>query len=316
MVVQSVHLNDRFEHRLVCQKMDLVSSYYQTLGGLFRDAYQDVFPESIRSRVCGEASGTKLQSQIFLLLAGDLSLENVRETSQEAMSQFSDRDSLFRQYQYRSEVEAIAGQWEAAREFVGNGIGARSHSHADLASFISGLDPSEQGFPLLHWTRIGGMAAAADKQSELAAFHSALKSAGLTHSPWSRGEIEYYPAHGILRRLAGAHAGVGENAKVIETLRILRDLVNKKSHILFLLIKAAAVLQAAGIAGRQDAAELQRILGGSKKDPPVTELLEKLRKTADKTQPRIAQIATEWLELVAGGPAPDVLVTAAAMVAY
>ncbi len=316
IVVQAVHLNDCFEHKLVCEKMDLVADYYRNLGGLFSDAYGDVFPDSIRSKVCGEALGTKVQSETFLLLAGERTVDAVRETSEQAIEQFSDEDDRRRQFQYRSEVEAIAEQWQTAREYVAKGIGSSAVNHTGLAEYIANLPEDEQGFPLLHWTRIGGMAAVAGDADEFQDFAAAWRTSRFDQSNWLDGEIAFYPTHGILRRLACIYAALGDDAKVIETLRSLRSVVKANPTTLFELIEVAAVLQTAGLAGRRDPSLMTRILSGTKNDPAISELIKKLVKDAAASQPKIAALASQWVELLAGTPSPAQLVDAAKVVAY
>ncbi len=314
MVVQSVHLNDCFEHKRVCEKMDLVSQYYETLGGMFRDAYKEVFPVTVRSKVCGEALGTKVQSEIFLLLSGDVTVDVVRETSEKAIEQFSDEHDRQWQYQFRSEIEAIAGQWQQSREYLAKGIGCAQCDHDSLGRYITSIPKGERSFPLLHWTRIGGMAAVAHNQAELDAFAAAWRASEL-HSFIQR-EMSRYPAHGILRRMASFYATVRDDAKVVETLRSLRSVVKTNPTTLFGLIEVAAVLQASGIAGRRDPGLMSRLLGGSKSDPEISELIKKVAKDAASSQPRISALASQWTELLSGTPTADQLVDAASVVAY
>lgn len=315
MVVQSVHFNDCFEHQLVCEKMDLVSQYYETLGGMFRDAYKEVFPVTVRSKVCGEALGTKVQSEIFLLLSGVANVDSVRETSEKAIEQFSDEHDRQRQYQFRSEIESIAGQWQTSREYLAKGIGCPNPDHASLATYVAKLPAEQRAFPLLHWTRVGGMAAVAQNNDEIDAFAEAWRASEL--DSFIQREMSRYPAHGILRRMACFYAAVGDDAKVIETLRTLRSIVVKDSPtVLFGLIEVAAVLQAAGISGRRDPALMSRLLGGSKIDPAVSELIQKVAKGASALQPKIANLATQWAELVAAEPSAQRLIDAAKVVAY
>ena len=98
-------------------------------------------------KVCGEALGTKLQSQIFLLLAGESSLETVRETSNQAMEQFSDRDNLQRQFQYRSEVEAIKDE---------NRIVVNDAIHVGVPFVVGGFPHSQDPPFHLNWGTFDG----------------------------------------------------------------------------------------------------------------------------------------------------------------
>lgn len=314
LVVQAVHLNDCFEHQDVCQKMDLVSNYYCTLGGLFRDAYEDVFPGTVRSKVCGEALGTKVQSQIFLLLGGSISANEVRNTSEQAIEQFADDHDRQRQYQYRSEIESIEGQWQAAREYLAKGIGFDKSDHDSVGQYIAGLSDNDRFFPLLHWTRIGGMAAAAGDESELESFFAAWRKSNL--DAFIQRDLSTYPAHGILRRMAVVYAATGDFSKTTETLRSLRAVVQPNSTPLFQLIEVAGMLQAAGIAGRTDVRQMEHILAGGKNDPSVKKLIRRLLDNTSTTQARIAEITSQFLRLVESGPTSERLILDARIVGY
>ncbi|WP_145083094.1 hypothetical protein [Anatilimnocola aggregata] len=294
--------------------MSLVAEYYQTLGGLFREVYGSVFPEAVRSKVCGEALGTQVQSEIFLLLAGDRAADEVRETSEKAIEQFSDERDRQRQYQFRSEIEAIDGNWDLAREFLAKGIGCDSTDHQSIGRFIASVPESARPFPLLHWTRIGGMAAVASDQVEFESFADAWRTTGL--DAFVKKLALTYPAHGILRRMACVYSALGDDAKLIETLRSLRSVVKANPTTLFGLIEVAAVLQSSGLAGRRNRDQMMRILGGSKNDPAATELLKKIARDSGASQPKIAAVASKWEQLLACTPTPQQLVDAAKIVAY
>jgi hypothetical protein len=314
MVVQSVHLSDCFEHRKVCNKMDLVTQYYEVLGGMFREAYEDIFPTSVSSKVCGEALGTKLQSEIFLLLSGELPLDIVRETNNRAIAHFAGEDDRQRQYQIRSEIESIAGEWRLARDYLARGIGSSGWDHDSLANFIASLPAEKRRFPLLHWTRIGGLAAVAQDNSELQAFGNAWRGSNL--EVFIQQEMHTYPVHGILRRVACFYAAVGNDSKVIEILRLLHTIVENNKSVLFRLIELAAVLQSAGISGRRDPALMSRILNGNKYVPAAGELLQELIEKTALSQPNITQLATEWREAIKSNLSANQLINAAKVVAY
>ncbi len=314
IVVQSVHMNDCFEHEKVCEKLTLVAEYYDTLGGLFREAYPDVFPKAVRSEVCGKALGTMVQSEIFLLLAGDRTDDTVRQTSDRAIKQFAAADDRKRQYQYRSEIESIVGQWQAAREFLAKGIGCQESDHDSLGRFIASLPEEHRPFPLLHWTRIGGMSAVESDANEFDAFLSAWKSSGL--DPFVQQFKSGYPSHGILRRLACVYAASNDYSKAIESLRTLRAIVKAEPVPLFQLIELAAITQAAGIVGRTDKAQMERLLSGGKNDVSVRDLVKKMVAGTTSSHFRLTEIASQFGNLLQGDPCADQLIAAARIVGY
>ncbi|MCR4588023.1 MAG: hypothetical protein K5682_06405 [Lachnospiraceae bacterium] len=79
-----------------------------------------------KSDQLGKILGTRLQAEIVLCMLGSTPYEQVRETSDQAMGQFCFASDLHRQYQYRAELEAVAGHYADAiawmeRSFEGKG---------------------------------------------------------------------------------------------------------------------------------------------------------------------------------------------------
>lgn len=173
---------------------------------------------------------------------------------------------------------------------------------------------------MLHWTRIGGLAAAKGDNVELSDFFTAWKNTGLEKSDWMTGNTNYYPTHGILRRMAMVYAACQEPARVTEVLRLLRALVQSSPSVLFRLIEAAAILQSAGLIGQYDLPDMQRRLSGGKSDINVAKLLDKLATNAEATQPRIALIVKAWIEVnskISENTAePQLLIEAGKVVGY
>jgi hypothetical protein len=314
IVVQAVHLNDCFEHEAVSKKLGLVAGYYQGLGELFDSAYPGLFPDVVRSKVCGEALGTMVQAQIYLMLQGKVTVGEARRTSERAVEQFSDEADRKRQFQYRSEIECIASEWDSARQYLMRGIGASNADHRSLAKFIAELDSENRAFPLLHWTRIGGMAAIADAKDELAAFLAAWNASGL--DSYIQKQLSTYPAHGILRRMAGVYAANANFPKMIETVRTLRSVVQANPTPLFRLIEAAGVMQAAGLAGRIDPQQMQRLIQGGKNDDPVETVLQKITKETNLNQLRISNIAEDFQKVINSEFTSETLTQTAKVVGY
>jgi hypothetical protein len=314
-VAQAVHLNDRFEHEEARVKMNLVITYYRGLGDLFNFAYPSVFPNIIKSRVCGEAIGTMIQTQIFQLPNGMSSIDEARKNCELAAEQFSDESDKSRIFQYRSEIESIAGDWEAARRFLAIGINSHSRDHNSLANRISELALNSQAFPLLHWTRIGGMAALADMKAEVTSFLAAWNTTDFDELIGNK-KLPTYPAHGILRRMTAVFAYNNEFEKMTKAMRSLTKLVKANPQPLFMLIEAACILQAAGIVGRLDTSKMRQIIYDGKKKAPVGDLLYKVvRETSPKT-PVLSKIASACLEAIQKNPTPLDLIRVAQVVGY
>jgi hypothetical protein len=314
IVVQAVHLIDGFEHEVACDKLRLVVGYYQGLGELFDSAYPGLFPELVRSKFCGDALGTMVQAQIGLILQGKTTVDEARLTSKMAVEQFSDEADRKRQFQCRSEIDCIAGEWDAARKNLMLAIGAARADHDSLSKCIAELDAESRAFPLLHWTRIGGMAAIADAKDELVSFLAAWNVSGL--DSYIQKELSTYPAHGILRRVAGVYAACGRYTKMVESIRTLRQVVLVNPTPLLRLIETASVLQAAGLAGRTDPQQMMNLICGTRHYEPIEKSLQKIISETVVNQPRIAEIAKHFLSVVNEDLSSEQLIYAAQIVGY
>jgi hypothetical protein len=295
LITQAVHFNDCFEHELSKRNMSLVSHYYQSLGGFFHEALPNIFPTEVQSDLCGKALGTQLQSEIFLVLAGKGDSVHARATSELAIRQFSLNDDRRRQFQYRSELEAVIGNWSEARSFLAKSLGINEDSHEAIAKKVADLEGISQGFAMLHWTRIGGIAASKLDTIEAKAFYDAFKSHKLSHTKWVVGDVFNYPVHGILRRLASVYALVGVYDKTQEALARLDNVVEAGPRLVFQMIRCAAKIQAAGLVGERDRRIVERILGGGKFGKSLLLQIKELRKQLDPNLEKHAEILTAWI---------------------
>ncbi len=295
LIAQSVHYNDLFEHAKAAEKVSLVANYYTSLGGFFAEAYPQVFHGHVHSDLCGRALGTKVQSQTFLCLANELEVDEVRKTSDLAIAEFSLVDDKRRQYQYRSEVEAIAGNWNESRQFLAMSLGIDEISHAAISQKIKSLeDLYGQGFALLHWTRIGGMAASAGVTQELMAFATEFRSRKFEYNGWCLGQIGNYPAHGILRRLAVVHAATSEYAQSTTALSRLQAIVASNPRPVFRVILVAAQIQAAEFLAKKDLKSVKDMLLDSKAEHSsiriVSQLITELDSADSSFRQRLQQM--------------------------
>lgn len=299
IVAKGVHQNDCFEHAVARDSLAKVVKYYQDLGGFFGDAYPELFKSPIRSDQCGKALGTKLQSETFLLLSGLGQFEEARATSDAAIAEFASNADRNRQYQYRSEVEAIAGDWAVARRYLAMSFEISSHSHDALAAHIRTIvHPVAQGFALLHWTRVGGMAAVAGAAQELSDFKVALLREKLEYNEWVQGKVLTYPCHGILRRIACVFAAVGDVNATLTALGRLDSLVQSKPRPIFRLIEIAALMQCAGLLANKDSEKAIALLLGTKNKRGVLERIRSLKADTGSNLPRFGEILSSWEQQV------------------
>ncbi len=324
LIAQAVHLNDCFEHQKVVKNMELVSGFYQTLSGFFKEAYPGMFPEEVKSDICGQALGTKLQSQTFLALQNKIDIDEVRNTSDEAIRQFALEDDKRRQYQYRSEVEAIAQDWEEARRFLSMSLGLEDCSHDALAEAINRIESSvSQGFAFLHWTRLGGMAAAKAEQTELDAFMKAMKKQRFLNHPWVQGQYAEYPTHGILRRMAVANAANNDRANALKYLNRLHKITEdtRKQSPIFNAILIAALVQVAGVLYQKHSKDSRNLLTSTNSQKPgALQAVNQLIEQTSDSHPAMATLFSEWdakiNSVLSGDADPDSLIVLGSQIGY
>ncbi len=298
-VVRAVHQNDCFEHSEAAERMSAVVGYYESLDGFFADAFKGVFPEKVLSDMRARALGTLLQSQIGLLLTSSENLERCRTISDQAIGEFLFAGDQLRQLQYRCELETIAGEWNTARSYLAKSLGLEDNSHDSISAFLASMpDHFGKAFALLHWSRIGSMAAAAGDQVELQHFVRALDREKLRFSPWCSGEPSaeqsaFYPTHGILRHLSVSVAGTRDFNSVITLLRNLKRVVDGKPRPVFQLIQIASHLQCAGLLISTHSKARELIIG-DKRNPGAMQLITDLQNQIANVQPFVAAILKAW----------------------
>lgn len=300
LIARAVHQNDCFEHEPAIKNMNSVISFFSNLSGFFADAFPEkLFPENVKSDLWAKALGTKVQSQMFLLMQDRCAIDDVRETSDAAIEQFALEDDKARQYQFRSEIEAIAKDWESARRYVAKSLGTTEHSHNAIASKIASLELKNQGFPLLHWTRLGGMAAVNGDRSEVQSFVAALKSNKLTNNQWIIGTVDAgYPLHGILRRMAAVKVFHGDQSGANACISRLRNIVaaSNSSTPVFEAILAAAILQVAIILNSDSGIKL--LDNKDKKHAGAKQMAEAIVKRTQTSHPEMSLMFQRWAEAI------------------
>lgn len=302
LIAQAVHKNDCFDHQAAKASMESVAGFFENLTGFFSDAFPGLFPESVQSDLWAKALGTKVQSETFLLLQGKGELEQVRQTSDAAIEQFALLSDKQRQYQFRSEIEAIGGNWDLAREFLAKSLGCEVSSHEAIATTIAELELERQGFPFLHWTRLGGMAAARGNRRELEEFYTAYKAKRFANNQWVIGTASGdYPIHGILRRMAVVNAFNGDKTAANSLISRLRNITSDSDAIspVFEAVLAAALVQVAAILYRPDAKS-----GGEYLDcktpgkQGAKQVVQKLISQRGESHPLMAGLFANWLPVI------------------
>lgn len=244
MTLRAVHLNDCFEYDEATRIMRTVDGFYSNLSSLMADALPGVFPERVRSRQRGMALGTQLQSEMFAGLADPSRLVEARRCNEMAIDEFVSESDRQRQYQYRCQIETIAGNLADARSWLAKSLGIETKTHRDIAITIKALDGNAQGFALLHWTRIGMEAGRRGLQDELNQFIGALTVNHLASSVWIEQKLQEYPAHSIRRQLAISFAIAGRY-KECRKINTQLDILKTSDKFALTLIKLSGLLEVA-----------------------------------------------------------------------
>lgn len=267
MIHLAVYENDIFEHEAAAKALSSVIGYFDGLDGLFHAVYPELFPAVQRSDQRARALGTAVQTETARILGGVGDIEAARALSDRALVEFDRDDDVRRQHQYRAHLEAAASCHAAARQHLAIGVGASHAEHGAIAVRIREIEGHPQGFALLHWLRLGVMAAV-ENEGNCHDFLEALTASRLLELPWCTREPADYPSHGILRRVAVIQALLGERRAAAGTLkRLCRSDEVAAQRLTLVPIQLAGMLEVAAAVAHRDAKLAQRILvespGGS-----------------------------------------------------
>ncbi len=266
LTLQAVHLTDCFEFDRAAELARKVDAYYLDLSYLFSDA-SDIFPERVRSERRGKALGTRVQAELYAGLQEPSRLEKARDASDAALAEFAERDHQRRQMQYRAQIETALGELAQARRYLAMSLDLSADSHESIAQVIQGLEPRQQGFPLLHWLRIGAAALRASRASEESSdFLRAFRAARLTDSDWCKGIVESYPAHGILRQICLIQAYQGDFAAAVGTLRRLQAITPTSAAMPLAAVLMAAQLELCGAMWEDKRAQAAKLLSNQTRE--------------------------------------------------
>jgi hypothetical protein len=309
MVAESVHLTDCFDHSAASSRMELVVSYYAQLGDLFQAALPTVFPDRIRSDLCGRALGTWLQSEIFAGLQDPRRLPAARDLSDRAIDEFTSERDKARQYQYRCHLETAAGCYPEARTYLALSLGVVDTSHASISASITRIGETrsgDQGFPLLHWLRIGATAVLNRVEEEQEKFLATIADSSILDSPWCRGEATTeYPVHGILRYAAITRTARDESTAALTLLTRLHELTRQGQtrRVILRAVQLAAHAEVGTMLWERGRAKQARALleSGVPKLPSLRELLPDFERETREPFPLLWRVFAPWSETLSKG---------------
>lgn len=315
LIAQAVHLTDCLEYEAAARKMGLVAKYYEDLASLAPIAFEGLFGERVRSDLRGKALGTWLQAETLAAVRDRRRIADARRISELAIDEFTAPSDKRRQYQYRCHLETVAGDFATAREFLARSIDAPAATHVAIAHSIGSLPPPRQGFPLLHWLRLGSVACLDGPADEREAFGSALDAARVADSEWVTADGRDYPAHGIRRYLATILAARRRFDAALSVLGRLRALRPEAAAEAILAVELAAGLaEVAALCVPTAPHHARRLLDDARKPPGLLRVLADLEGVPELAgalaawRPRVDRVLAERTsdaaqELLAAGRA-------------
>ena len=237
LIAQAVHYTDCFEFDTVRERMLAVADSLKAVSNSYKDAFSGS-PENghlnlaagVSFDLRAKALGTLTQSETLAGLKDPQYLVEARRRSDEALKEFSHTYDRLRQYQYRCHIEAAAGDFVKAREFLARSLAPDDEkpyfSHRAVGGLIRSFTESSarQAFSLFHWLRLGALAYQSSDLTERKEFWAALRESGLLELSWCAGKECDYPVHGILRRIAFIKAAEQDLEGALKSLRTLRAL--------------------------------------------------------------------------------------------
>ena len=248
LILHAVHYSDCWEYYEASKLMISVFKYYHNISSLFVDALPEVFPEKIYSQTETKALGTWLQNEIYASAFLPNRITLARNISDVCIAKFANSQDQKRQYQYRAQLETVAGKYRTASKFLAMSLEAKEYTHEAIAQNILAIGGIARGFALLHWLRLGTSAYLANDLDEWCDFSQVLQKSKLLNTSWCQGN-EYdkyeYPSIGILRRVALINVIWNRPNSSFNRLRNLNPVMQK--NIVFGAVQIATYAEVAAL---------------------------------------------------------------------
>lgn len=309
-IAQAVYQTDCFDFDSASFRMKEVIKSLEALSKVFPNAMPKDFSGPIQFELKGRALGTLMQSEVLASQGDHQRLDRAREINNAAISEFSSNYDRARQYQYRSQLETIAGQFEQARFYLAKsllmsqGPKPADYSHQSLAKIIESFSdtPPRFGFALLHWLRIGAalcLSTDINVDIERQDFLKVFNDSRLKSSTWCMGKEGDYPAHGILRRTAVIYAYQDNSDDALSAIKLIHELDPfGKDHLVLAAILLAAQAEVAGLLYPNNPSSSQALLDNSNLAYPglAQMLINFLGKT--KELPTMQNVFKKWVPVI------------------
>lgn len=183
-VRESVHLLNSYDFSGVIKSMNQLENLLENTIELFPLALQDelnIDVQGMNADILGKVLGTRLQAHCFLSRKDKYHLEYARTDSNRAIEQFVNESDLSRQYQYRSQLECEAGNFEDSLQWLGKSVGVQLEATpAEIVENILAASPGTKVFGIMHYSR--AMAEAA--------IRGELDYANRLYEAWQNAKVE------------------------------------------------------------------------------------------------------------------------------
>ncbi|MEI6807633.1 MAG: hypothetical protein WCN95_02840 [bacterium] len=249
LIARAVHLTDCFEHAEAARMMAKVAGTYEGVMTLLMEELGGS-QGPVRSEIKAMALGTWLQAEMYGGLKDPALFDHARILSDKAIAEFTDDMDRSRQFQYRCQIETFAGKLGDAHAYLAKAVSAADDSHEAIANAIKGLVAhgiGAEGFPLLHWMRLGVAEHETPGAPHYDEFIRAFNKDNFEETNWCRGQKAYYPAHGILRLLCRIKVFAGDQNGANRILEALNRLIvqARSVPVVLELIQLATLCEAA-----------------------------------------------------------------------
>ncbi|MGB4269307.1 MAG: DUF3800 domain-containing protein [Spirochaetota bacterium] len=149
-VLHGVHLTNMYQFQQCFKEMKDLEKKVTDAFYFLRESDENI---EVKPKIVGEITGTKLQAAMYDALIGKSnSWDQVRGYSDNALQSFVHSDDIYRQYQYRAQIETYAGCYQEAREYLAKSIGLEKYTNDE--DLLKKIVQDKLVFPLLHFLRI------------------------------------------------------------------------------------------------------------------------------------------------------------------
>jgi hypothetical protein len=142
MVLEGVHDMNNYDFQGAIRVMNQMQKFIDTsLEFLSISLLEDlsIISDDMKSTIKGKVLGTRLQARMFLIRSDRQQLELARQDSDLALDEFTAQSDVYRQYQYRSQIESEAGEPQEALEWLGKAFQVESNSTHSVKEIMSAI---------------------------------------------------------------------------------------------------------------------------------------------------------------------------------